>query len=295
MRGDYRPRVQLQRTSTEPAGHSRLDTTRIAPSHGWVGLDLGELWQSRELIAFLAWRDISVRYKQTLLGGLWAVLQPFMLMVVFTIVFGVVAKVPSGEVPYPVFAYAGLLPWQLFAFALTEASISVVANERLITKVYFPRLVIPISAVAAGLVDFAASLGLFVALALIFQVVPGPMWWLFPIFVAVAFATALGVGLWLSALNVRYRDVRYTLPFLTQLWLLATPIAYPSSLIPEPWRAFLALNPMAGVVEGFRWCLLGGAAPAQPTLLMSGASCVVLLITGLLYFRKVERTFADVI
>lgn len=266
----------------------------IAPARGLIGLDLAELWASRELILFLAWRDISVRYKQTALGIAWALLQPLFLMIVFTVIFGIVARVPSGGIPYPVFAYAGLLPWQLFAFALTEASTSVVANERLVTKVYFPRLVIPISAVAAGLIDFIVSLALFLVLAAVFQVqLLGP-WWTLPGFIVVGFGSALGIGLWLSALNVRYRDVRYMLPFLTQLWMLATPIAYPSALVPYPWRLLLDLNPMAGVVEGFRWSLLGTAPPGM-TIALSGFIAVVLLVSGLVYFRNVERHFADII
>ena len=215
----------------------------------------------RELLFFLVWRDIKVRYKQTAIGVAWAILQPLLTMVVFSIFFGRLAQVPSDGHPYPIFVYAALLPWQLFAYALTESSNSLVSNQQLISKVYFPRLVVPIAAVIAGLVDFAMAFLVLVAMLLDYRITPGWAIVLLPLFLILATLTALAVGLWLSALNVKYRDVRYTIPFLTQFWLFATPIAYPSSLVPEQWRAFLGLNPMAGVVEGFRWALLGQTAP----------------------------------
>ncbi len=278
--------------ATAPA---RVPTFVVKPSSGWRFLDLAELWHYRELVVFLAWRDISVRYKQTALGAAWALIQPLFLMLVFTLVFGVIAKLPSDGIPYPLFAYAGLLPWQLFAFALTEASNSVVANERLITKVYFPRIIIPLASVIVGLVDFAVGLVVLAGLMLFFRVPPGPMFWVLPIFILLALLTALGVGMWLAALNVQFRDVRYTLPFLTQIWLLATPVMYPSSIAPEPWRSLLALNPMSGVVDGFRWSLLGAGRAPDAFLAISLVTCVALLVSGIFYFRRMERTFADII
>lgn len=269
--------------------------TVIRATQGWLGIDLRELWSYRELIFFLGWRDISVRYKQTVLGILWAVLQPLMLMIVFSVVFGGLAKIPSEGVPYPVFVYAGLLPWQLFAFALGQASLSIAGSERLITKIYFPRLIIPIAAVGVGLVDFAVSLVLLFALMLLFGIPLMITLVALPLFVVLALIGAMGVGLWLAALNVHYRDVRYTLPFLTQLWLLASPVIYPSSLLPEPWRTLIGLNPMSGVIEGFRWATIGAAAPPVAQLFISTLTASMLLVTGALYFRRMERTFADVI
>ena len=267
----------------------------IRPSKGWVSLQLREFWEYRELLYFLAWRDVKVRYKQTALGAAWAILQPVFAMVVFSIVFGRLAKIPSDGVPYPIFAYCALLPWQFFAHALTESGNSLVANERLITKVYFPRLVIPLSSLLAGLVDFAIASLVLLGMMVYYGIVPTAAVLTLPFFLLLAVATSLGVGLWLSALNVQYRDVRYTLPFLTQFWLFATPVAYPASLVPEPWRALVGLNPMAGVVEGFRWALLGTAKAPGSVLAVSCAVVVVLLISGLYYFRRMERFFADVV
>lgn len=272
-----------------------LPTLMIRPSHGWVSLRLKELWEYRELLYFLTWRDIKVRYKQTVLGAAWAIIQPFFTMVVFSIFFGYLAKVPSNGLPYPIFAYCALLPWQLFAHSLTESSNSLVANERLITKVYFPRLVIPISAVLAGLVDFAIAFVILLVMMFYYGIAPTMAILTLPLFVLLAVVTALAVGLWLSALNVQYRDVRYTIPFLTQFWLFVTPIAYPSSLVPEQWRALYGLNPMAGVVEGFRWALLGTSQAPGMLLLVSIVVVVGLLAGGLFYFRRMEKTFADVV
>ena len=269
--------------------------TVVRPTRGWLRIDLREILAFRELAFFFVWRDLKVRYRQTALGALWAVLQPLLLMTMFTLIFSVIARIPSDGLPYPIFVYAGLLPWQLFAYALNEASNSVVANERLITKVYFPRLLIPFSAVIAGVVDFLISFSLLLVLMLVFRVAPSPWIWMFPLFALLALCAALGVGTWLAALNVQFRDVRYTLPFLTQLWLLATPIVYPSSAVPEPWRTLVALNPMAGVVEGFRWALIGTAPPRLELLAISSAVVVVVMVGGLLYFRRMERSFADVI
>jgi len=267
----------------------------IRPSRGWVPLKPADLWEYRELLYFLVWRDVKVRYKQTVFGAAWAIIQPFFTMVIFSIFFGRLAKIPSDGLPYPVFAYCALLPWQLFAHALTESSNSLVANERLITKVYFPRLVIPLAAVLAGLVDFAIAFLVLLGMMAYYGIVPTPAVALLPLFLLLAVAAALGVGLWLSALNVQYRDVRYTIPFLTQFWLISTPVAYPASLVPESWRAALGLNPMAGVVEGFRWALLGTAHAPGALLAVSVAVVLIVLAGGLYYFRRMEKTFADVV
>ncbi|MGQ9569001.1 MAG: ABC transporter permease [Anaerolineae bacterium] len=267
---------------------------RIAPTRGWKVLDLRELWEYRELLYFLTWRDIRVRYKQTVLGAAWAIIQPFFTMVVFSLFFGRLAKVPSDGVPYPIFSYAALLPWNYFAGSLSGAGNSLVGSANLIRRVYFPRLVIPLSSVLAGLVDFAIAFLVLLGMMVYFGVRPTTGALLLPGFLLLALVTALGVGLWLSALNVKYRDVRYVIPFLTQFWMFATPVAYPSSLLGEPWRTLYGLNPMVGVVEGFRWALLG----TQPPSTMVGVSAlvaVVLLVSGAFYFRQVERTFADVI
>jgi lipopolysaccharide transport system permease protein len=267
----------------------------IRPSKGWAPLGLRELWEYRELLYFLTWRDIKVRYKQTVLGAAWAIIQPFFIMVVFSLFFGRLAGVPSDGVPYPVFTFCALLPWQLFAHALAESSNSLVANERLITKVYFPRLVVPISAVLGGLIDFAIGFLVLLGMMAYYGVVPTLAVLALPLFVLLAVMTALGVGLWLSALNVKYRDVRYTLTFLTQFWLFMTPVAYPSSLIPEAWRPLYGLNPMAGVVEGFRWALLGKTESPGPLLAVSVGAVILILIGGLFYFRRMEETFADIV
>ena len=265
----------------------------IQPSRGWVPLRLGELWAYRELLFFLVWRDLKVRYKQTALGAAWAIIQPFFTMVVFSVFFGRLAGLPSDGVPYPVFTYCARVPWTYFATALTMSSNSLVDHARLITKVYFPRLLVPAASVLAGLVDLAIAGVVLIGMMLYYGIVPGPAVFALPAFVLLAAATALGVGLWLSALNVEYRDVRYTVPFLIQFWLFLTPVAYSSSLVPERWRALYGLNPMTGVVEGFRWALLGKAPPGA-VLLVSTASVLVLLLGGLFYFRRMERRFADI-
>ena len=267
----------------------------MRPSRGWVPLGLADVWEYRELFYFLIWRDIKVRYKQTVLGAAWAIIQPFFTMVVFSVFFGRLAKIPSDGLPYPLFAYCALLPWQLFAHALTESSNSLVASERLITKVYFPRLVIPLAAVLSGLMDFAIAFLVLLGMMAYYRIAPTTAVATLPLFILLAVATALGVGLWLSALNVQYRDVRHTIPFLTQFWLFATPIAYPASLVPEAWQALFGLNPMAGVVEGFRWALLGTAHAPGPLLAVSVVVVLALLVGGLYYFRRMEKTFADVV
>jgi lipopolysaccharide transport system permease protein len=280
----------MNQAASEP-----LPVIDIRPSRGWVALGLGEVWKARELLAFLAWRDIKVRYKQTALGAAWAVLQPFLTMVVFSIFFGRLAGIPSDGIPYPVFAFCALLPWQLFAHALTESGNSLVSNQHLITKVYFPRLIVPMSAVIAGLVDFCIAFVMLFAMMAVYGVVPtAAVVWL-PFFVLLALAAALSAGLWLSALNVQFRDVRYTIPFLTQFLFFVTPVTYPSSLVPETWRWLYGLNPMAGVVEGFRWALLGKTEGPGPLLAVSTAMVAVLLTGGLFYFRRMEKTFADVV
>ena len=275
---------------------SRPGTSRIViePTRGTFR-GFQELLEYRELLFFLVWKDIKVRYKQTVIGIAWAILQPFLTMVVFSIFFGRLAHVPSDGHPYPLFSYAALLPWQLFSYALSESANSLVSNQQLVSKVYFPRLIIPISTVFAGLADFAAAFLVLLAMMAYFGVVPGWAVLLLPLFLALAILTALSVGLWLAALNVKYRDVRYTIPFLTQFWLFATPIAYPLSIVPEKWRALLGLNPMTGVVEGFRWALLGQPQGPGLVILVSALAVGVLLIGGLWYFRRVEATLADII
>ncbi|MBI3010541.1 MAG: ABC transporter permease [Candidatus Omnitrophica bacterium] len=268
----------------------------IGPSRGWVSLRLQDLWEYRELLYFLIWRDLKVRYKQTAIGVAWAVLQPLLAMLIFSVFFGRLAGLPSDGIPYPVFAYCALLPWQFFAHALNESANSLVANQRLVTKVYFPRLIIPLAAVLSGLVDTAIAFILLLAMMAVFHIWPTPAVLLLPVFVVMAIAVALAIGLWFSALNVQYRDVRYIIPFLTQFWLFATPVVYSSSLVPSQWRWLLGLNPMAGVVEGFRFALLGRSVQGLEGLLaVSAVMSLVLLVTGLYYFRRMESTFADVI
>jgi len=272
-------------------------TIILRPSRGFSFLDFRELWIYRELVYFLTWRSLKVRYKQTVLGAVWAVLEPFLTMVVFTIFFGNLAKVGSDNIPYPIWSYAGLLPWGLFSKALSDASRSLVANSHMITKIYFPRIILPLSSILAGLVDFAIAFVVLIGMMLFYKQFPTSAVWTLPLFLLLAMITALGVALWLSALNVKYRDVGYILPFLTQFWLFITPVVYPSSQIPEQWRLIYGLNPMTGVVEGFRWALLG--INPQPTffpmLAVSAAMAIVVLLTGILYFRRMERGFADMV
>jgi len=286
----------MSAASTDPhVHHAGLPTLRISPPSRWTSLEFRELWEYRELLYFLIWRDVKVRYKQTALGAAWAVIQPFFMMVVFSLFFGRLAKVPSDGIPYPVFTFCALLPWQLFANALTESSNSLVGNQNLITKVYFPRLVVPISAVLGGLVDFVIAFVILLGMMLYYGIVPGWAIVTLPGFILLAVLTALGVGLWLSALNVQYRDVRYTIGFLVQLWLFLTPVAYPSSIVPEKWRPLYGLNPMAGVVEGFRWALLGKSQPPGAMLWVSVAVVILILFGGLYYFRRMEQQFADIV
>jgi lipopolysaccharide transport system permease protein len=286
--------VEVQAAHLEMPSES-LPVSFIEPVRGHVSLDLGELWHYRELLYFLTWRDVKVRYKQTVLGAAWAVIQPVFMMVVFSLFFGRLAHVSSDGIPYPIFVYCALLPWQLFSHALTESSNSLVASERLITKVYFPRLVVPISAVLGGLIDFAIAFVILLLMMAYYGIAPTRAILALPALVLFAIITALAVGLWLSALNVKYRDVRYTINFLVQFWLFATPVAYSSSIVPEKWRALYGLNPMAGVVEGFRWALLGKANPPGALLAVSVAVVALLTIGGLYYFRTMEQQFADVV
>jgi len=283
---------ESERATVQPPSAEKLI---LEPRRGWQSLDLAAVWRYRELLWFLAWRDITLRYKQTFLGAAWALIQPLFTMIVFSIFFGALAKIPSDGLPYPVFVLCALLPWQLFAYSLSQSSNSVVAEQRLITKVYFPRLIIPLASVLSGLVDFFIAFLLLVVFMAWFGVFPTLAILTVPFFVLLTLATALAVGLWLSALTVQYRDVRYTLTFLTQFWMFASPVAYPSSMVPEAWRAFYGLNPMAGVIEGFRWALLGVAEAPGPMLWVSVATVAVMLVGGLYYFRRMEKTFADVV
>lgn len=290
--------VEQQSATTAVATLKEGDVpvTRIEPSRGWVSLKLRELWEYRELLYFLTWRDIKVRYKQTVLGAAWAIIQPFFTMVVFSLFFGKLAKVPSDGIPYPIFSYAALVPWTFFANGLGQATNSLVSGARLIRKVYFPRLAMPIGAVLAGVVDFVLAFMVLLGMMFAYGVVPtvNALW--LPFFLLLALITSLGSALWLSAMNVQFRDVRYIVPFITQFWMFATPIAYPSSLIENPLlRTLYGINPMAGVVEGFRWALLGANTAPGPIIIVSYLAALTLLISGAFYFRRMERTFADVV
>ena len=275
--------------------HSLTPEIVIEPSKGWVSLKLGELWQYRELLFFLIWRDVKVQYKQASLGVAWAILQPLLTMVIFSVIFGQLAKLPSEGTPYPVFCYAALLPWQLFSGALTRSTSSLVGNANLLTKIYFPRLIIPFSATMSGLVDFGVSFIVLLGLMLYYGIAPpSAVLWL-PLLVLLVLVTALSVGLWLSALNVQYRDVQHIIPFVIQAWMYASPVAYSTELIPTGlWRILYGLNPLVGVIQGFRWALLGGKKPDE-LMMMSIGLVTTLLITGLFYFRRMEKTFADVV
>ncbi|MCJ7433722.1 MAG: ABC transporter permease [Anaerolineales bacterium] len=280
---------------TEPIKHEPI-TVYIKPSTGFTALNLSDLWIYRELVFFMIWRDIKVRYKQTLLGATWAIIQPVMTMLVFNFLFGTVAKVPTDGVPYPIFSFTALLPWGLFVTALNQASRSLTSNHNMVTKIYFPRLVLPVASVLAGLVDFAIAFVILIFMMIYYKVTP--TWtaiWALPLFTLLAILAALGVALWLAAINVQYRDVNYALPFLTQFWLFITPVAYSAKVISEKWRLLYSLNPMAGVVNGFRWALLGSGTGPDSALWFSIGISILILISGLFYFRRMERTFADTI
>ena len=272
-----------------------LPRTRRQPSKGWAWPKFRELWEYRELLFFFVWRDIKVRYKQTVLGAAWAIIQPFFTMVIFSLFFGRLAQVPSDGLPYPIFSYAALVPWTFFATALTQASNSLVVSANMVKKIYFPRLTLPIATVLAGIVDFVLAFLVLMGMMFFYSLTPTiNILWL-PLFLLLALITSLGISLWLSALNVQFRDVHYTIPFLTQAWLFITPIAYPSSLLSEPWRTLYGLNPMAGVVEGFRWALLGTDTAPGPMTIVSAAVALALFVGGSFYFRRMEQSFADVL
>jgi len=274
---------------------TELPRTRREASKGWAWPKLRELWEFRELLYFFAWRDIKVRYKQTVMGVLWAIIQPFLTMVIFSLFFGRLASIPSDGLPYPVFSYAALVPWTFFANALAQASNSLVINANMIKKIYFPRLALPIASVFAGVIDFVLAFVVLLGIMLYYGLVPTlNIIWL-PFFALLALVTSLGVSLWLAAMNVQFRDVHYTIPFLTQAWLFVTPIAYPSSLLPEPWRTLYGLNPMAGVVEGFRWALLGTDTAPGKMIIISALVALTLFVSGAFYFRRMEQSFADVL
>lgn len=268
---------------------------RIQPTRGWIPLRLREVWDYRELMGIFVWRDLKVRYRQTVIGVLWAIVQPFVTMVIFSIFFGRLAGIPSDNIPYPIFSYAALVPWSFFANSINQASNSLVNNAEMIKKIYFPRLTMPIASMLAGVLDFVLAFIILLGMMLYYGFIPtiNIIW--FPFFLLLAMMTALGVSLWLSALNVQFRDVRYMIPFITQIWLFATPVAYPSSLLSEPWHTLYGLNPMVGVVEGFRWALLGTDTVPGTTILVSFLVAFLVLISGIYYFRRMERTFADVI
>ena len=288
----------MQRTDSigaTPVNASTEPILVIQPSRTWFRLELAALWEYRELLYFLVWRDLRVRYKQTAIGATWALLQPLMTMMIFTVIFGHFARIPSDGLPYPIFAYTALLPWTYFASALNRSSTSVVAEAHLISKVYFPRALLPLAGTLSGIVDFALAFVLLLGLMTWYGI--SPTWGLFvlPLFLLLALAMALAVGLWCSALNVRYRDVALTIPFLTQCWMYASPVAYPVSLVPENWRFLYSLNPMAGVVEGFRWALLGKQGPDFVVMAVSAVVVALLLVGGLVFFKHMERTFVDVV
>ncbi len=281
-----------------PAEASRASVPpvlRIVPPTRWWALPVRELWEYRELLYFFVWREIKIRYKQTAIGAAWAILQPFLTMLVFSLFFGKLAHIPSEGLPYPIFSYSGLLPWMYFAGALQNSTTAIVDNQRLITKVYFPRLALPLSSVVSGLVDFSISFLMFLAMMAYYRMRPAwTMLWI-PAFLGLALLTALGVGLWLSALNAIYRDVRYVLPFLVQFWMFASPVVYPASLMPAKWRWVYGLNPMTGVIEGFRWALAGRGDPPGRLILASSGIVLLVLLSGLAYFQKMETTVADVV
>lgn len=290
-----RPQKQATRISNALNSSEAFPSVIIQPSRGWVHLNLRELWEYRELLYFLVWRDIKVRYKQTVLGGMWAIIQPLFTMIVFALFFGELARISSDGVPYPIFSYAALVPWFYYSNALNNAANSLVGNTNLVSKVYFPRLILPTSPVAAGLVDFLISLSLLFVMMFYYGIAPTPYVVVFPLLTLLLMMIAAGTGMWLAALNAQYRDVRYAIPFLVQFWMFASPIAYPSSLIPQPYRAWYGLNPMAGIIEGFRSILIGTVSFPFEMLAVSAVVSVLVLVSGAMYFRRMERSFADVI
>jgi lipopolysaccharide transport system permease protein len=287
--------ISIVATNTESISFPEPPALRITPLGRWWVIPIRELWNYRELLYFIVWRELKVRYKQTAVGAAWALLQPFLTMLVFSLFFGKLGHIPSEGLPYPVFYYSALLPWTYFAASLQAATNKIVENQHVITKVYFPRLILPISGVLCGLVDFGISLLMFVAIMAYYRMHPSGAIVILPVFLLLALLTALGVGLWLSALNALYRDVRFVVPFLVQFWMFASPVAYPSSLVPEKWRWLYELNPMAGVIDGFRWSLTGSGEPSTTLLLASLIVVIAVLFGGLMYFQKTEATMADVV
>jgi lipopolysaccharide transport system permease protein len=287
-----------QEVMIEPRHHATdggSPVIRIEPANGWVSLKLGELWEYRELLYFLTWRDLKVRYKQTVLGVAWAIVQPFCSMLIFSLFFGRLGKMPSDGVPYPIFAFAALVPWSVFANGLIQSTNSLVGSANLIRKVYFPRLAIPISTILSGVADFALSFLVLIGMMAYYHLWPSLNIIWIPLLLLLGLVTSLGVGLWLTALNVQFRDVRYIVPFLAQFWMFATPIVYPSSLLSEPWRTIYGINPMVGVVEGFRWALLGTATAPGLMIIVSTLTALVILVSGAFYFRRMETSFADLV
>jgi lipopolysaccharide transport system permease protein len=286
--------VKMPSILSNPRSENQVEMFHIQPSGTWVSLGLGELWRYRELLYFFVWRDIKIRYKQTLLGASWAIIQPFFTMVVFSLFFGRLANVPSDGIPYPIFSYSALVPWTFFANGVMQASNSLVMNSNMVKKIYFPRLAMPIGSVLAGILDFCLAFLVLIVMMFFYHIYPtGNIVWL-PFFFLLAMVTTVGVSLWLSAMNVQFRDVRYIVPFLVQIWLFITPIAYSSSMLSEPWRTLYGINPMAGVVEGFRWALLGTDAPG-PIIWVSTLVAILMLVSGIIYFRRMETSFADVV
>jgi lipopolysaccharide transport system permease protein len=287
--------VQMTQQPHEPPPTTTGEVSIIEPPGRWRLLDLREVWRYRELLFFLAWRDVKVRYKQTVIGVVWVVLQPLLTMVVFTLIFGLLLSAPSDGEPYPVFTFVALLPWTFFAAALTRAGISLVADADLISKIYFPRIILPLAAILSALVDFGVSFVILIAMLAFYGIVPGTAVLFLPVLLGLSFLTAFAFASWLAALNVKYRDVTHTIPFLVQFWFFLTPVAYSSSLIPEAWRFVYSLNPMTGVIEGFRWALLGQEATPVTSLVLSAVIVVCVLLGGLVYFHRTEHEFADVV
>jgi lipopolysaccharide transport system permease protein len=284
--------VSISETTTD---QDKLKLTIIKPTRGRLGIDFKELWRYRELLYFLIWRDIKVRYKQSLLGAGWAILQPLLTMIIFTVFFGRWAGIPTDDVPQPVFYFAGILPWQLFQSGVSKAGTSLVASRNLITKVYFPRIAVPIAPIVAGLLDFAIAFVILIGLMLYYGIIPTTAFWTLPLFLLLTILTAMGVGIWLAGLNVTYRDVGYVIPFLLQVWFFLSPIVYSANIVPENLQPYYGLNPMAGVIQGFRWAILGTGRPESADLLASIGIALLLLISGVIYFKRMERTFADVV
>jgi len=287
--------MKLNNIQSDKPALTNTPMIHIAPSKGWISMGLKDIWEYRELLGIFVWRDLKVRYRQTVIGALWAILQPLLTMVIFSIFFGRLAGIPSDEIPYPIFSFAGLVPWTFFANSINQASNSLVNSADMIKKIYFPRITMPMAAVFASFVDFVLAFIILLGMMLYYDFIPTiNVIWL-PLLILLTMMTGLGVSFWLSALNVQFRDVRYMIPFITQAWLFATPVAYPSSLLTEPWRTIYGINPMVGVIEGFRWALLGTDTAPEPLIIVSFVVAFFIFISGAVYFRRMEKTFADVI